>query len=142
MTMLKGLNFVPAPKRRDDPIQIKRDKLITQLQQQRALAEDPNHIVTRLRWHKSDDGTRRLLERQKRVKPWWQTDLSGNTVLVLRYGAKILELEKGKPAIAIGAKTNLVKTIDAVIAAVAQGELDTAISATQSLGQKPRAKAA
>lgn len=142
MSVLKSLNFVAAPKRSNDPTNQRRDKLITQLQQQRALAEDPTFIVSRQRWQKGEDGSKRLVERQKRVKAWWQTDVSGNTIFVLRYGAKLLELDKGKAAIAVGNKSNLVKTIDAVIAAVAAGELDAVIAATQGAGQKPKARAA
>ena len=53
-----------------------------------------------------------------------------------------MELEKGKSAVAVGGKDNLVPTIDAVIAAVEAGELDAAIAATQKMGQKPKEKAA
>jgi hypothetical protein len=58
-------------KRTNDPLVQRRNKLITQLQQQRALAEDPNLIVITQRWRKSEDGGKRLVERQKRVKRWW-----------------------------------------------------------------------
>ena len=142
MSVLKTLSFVAAPKHSNDPIHQRRSKLITQLQQQRELAEDPSYVVSRQRWQKSEDGSKRLVERQKRVKAWWQTDVSGNTIFVLRYGAKLMESEKGKAAISVGSKSNLVKTIDAVIAAVAAGELDAVIAATQGSGQKPKARAA
>jgi len=61
--------------------------------------------------------------------------------LTVRYGAKLIEFEKGKAAIAVGDKTNLVTVIDAVIAAVNGGELDAAIAGTQKVGQRPRSKA-
>ena len=60
----------------------------------------------------------------------------------VRYGAKLLEFERGKAAIAVGDNANLIHTIDAVLAAAAAGELDAAITATQKTGQKPKAKAA
>ncbi len=142
MSVLKTLNFVVAAKRSDDPIVMRRAKLLVQLQQQRGLAEDPLFVANRLRWHKGEDGNRRLVERQKRVKRWWYVDLMGNCFLTINYGSKRLELDKGKSAIAVGAKDNLVPTINAVIAAVEAGELDAAIAATQKMGQKPKAKAA
>ena len=143
MSVLKTLNFVVATKRSNDPTILRRAKLLTQLQQQRALAENPLFIMTTQRWRKGEDGEKRLVERQKRVKRWWYVDPIGNCYLTINYGSsRRLELDKGKSAIAVGGKDNLVATIDAVIAAVAAGELDAAISATQKTGQKPRAKAA
>ena len=62
--------------------------------------------------------------------------------LTVRYGAKLLEFERGKAAIAVGDNANLIHTIDAVLAAAAAGKLDAAITATQKTGQKPKAKAA
>ena len=142
MSVLKTLNFVVATKRSNDPTILRRAKLLTQLQQQRALAENPLFIMTTQRWRKGEDGEKRLVERQKRVKRWWYQDAMGQCFLSINYGSKRLELDKGKSAIAVGGKDNLVPTIDAVIAAVEAGELDAAISTTQKTGQKPRAKAA
>ena len=142
MSVLKTLNFVVATKRSNDPTILRRAKLLTQLQQQRALAIDPLFIAVTQRWRKGEDGDKRLVERQKRVKRWWYVDPIGNCYLTINYGSKRLELDKGKSAIALGSKDNLVATIDAIIAAVAAGELDAAISATQKTGQKPRVKAA
>ena len=76
------------------------------------------------------------------MKRRWYVDPIGNCYLTINYGSRRLELDKGKSAIAVGDKDNLVPTIDAVIAAVEAGELDAAISAIQKAGQKPRAKAA
>ena len=142
MSVLKTLNFVVATKCSNDPIILRRANLLTQLQQQRALASDPLFVVVTQRWRKGEDGDKRLVERQKRMKRWWYVDPIGNCYLTINYGSRRLELDKGKSAIAVGSKDNLVATIDAVIAAVVAGELDTAIAATQKTGQKPRAKAA
>ena len=142
MSVLKTLNFVVAAKRSNDPVVLRRAKLLTQLQQQRSLANDPMFVVVTQRWRKGDDGEKRLVERQKRVKRWWYVDVMGQCFLSINYGSKRLELDKGKTAIAVGGKDNLVSTIDAVIAAVQAGELDTVIAATQKMGQKPRARAA
>jgi hypothetical protein len=142
MSVLKTLNFVVATKRSNDPSVLRRAKLLAQLRQQRSLAENPMFIAVTQRWRKGEDGDKRLVERQKRVKRWWYVDPIGNCYLTINYGSKRLELDKGKSAIAVGGKDNLVATIDAVIAAVEAGELDAAISATQKTGQKPKARAA
>ena len=42
----------------------------------------------------------------------------------MRYGAKPIEFERGKTAIAVGKKDKLIPTIKTVIAAVEAGELD------------------
>ena len=142
MSVLKTLNFVVATKRSNDPSILRRAKLLAQLQQQRSLAENPMFVAVTQLWRKGEDGDKRLVERQKRVKRWWYVDPIGNCFLTINYGSKRLELDKGKSAIAVGGKDNLVATIDAVIAAVEAGELDAAISATQKTGQKPKARAA
>ena len=142
MSVLKTLNFVAVTKRSNDPVIMRRAKLIMQLQQQRALAENPTHIAFRQKWERAENGVKQLVERQKRIKRWWYVDAVGQCYLTINYGSKKLELEKGKSAIAVGSKDNLVATLDAVIAAVEAGELDAAISATQKTGQKPKARAA
>ena len=142
MSNLKALTFSATPKRTNDPILVRREKLITQLRLQKELIADANFVATTQRWHKDEAGVRQLVTRQRRIKRWWHEDAAGQFVLTVRYGAKLLEFEKGKGAIVIGNPANLSSAIDIVIAAVAAGELDAAISATQKSGQKPKAKAA
>ena len=45
----------------------------------------------------------------------------------VKYGAKILELAKGKSAIEVGTMSELIPTLDMLKTAVAAGELDTQI---------------
>ena len=141
MSVLKTLNFVAVPKRTNDPLIQRRLKLITQLEQQRALAEDPNMVITQMRMRKMEDGSKRLIERQKRVKRWWSEDAARNVVLVIKYGSRIVECEKGRAAIAVGDKSNLIPTLDAVIAAANAGELDAQLEAVVRQGKKVKVKA-
>ena len=141
MSVLKTLNFVAVPKRTNDPIVQRRNKLITQLQQQRALAEDANHIVITQRWRKSEDGSKRLVERQRHVKRWWREDAARNILLLIKYGSRVVECEKGRAAIAVGEMSNLVPTLDSVIAAATQGELDAQLEAIVRQGKKTKLKA-
>ena len=71
---------------------------------------------------KSEDGSRRLVESQRSVRPWWRMDVTGAIVLTVRYG--FIEFEKGKAGIAVPSNEKLVSVIQTMIAAVRAGELD------------------
>jgi hypothetical protein len=85
---------------------------------------NPRHVIEAKKWVRQDDGSRRLVERQRTVRRWWVMDADGQCYLTIRYGAKILELEKGKTAILVGEIANLPSIIDAVATAVENGEFD------------------
>jgi len=68
----------------------RRNKLILQLMQQRALAKDETYTVKRQKWVKQEDGSKQLVESPKRVKRWWRMDGAGGCFLTLRYGNKII----------------------------------------------------
>lgn len=141
MNALKALSLVAMPKlNKQDPKQQRRRKLLTQLDQQRGLALDPNFVVARQKWVKQENGDKQLVNAPKRVKRWWSEDADGNCFFVVRYGSKPLALAAGKEAIAVGGKDKLVGVIDAVIAAAKAGELDDMIGATQKVGQRPTSK--
>ena len=88
------------------------------------LAQDANFVVTVSRWLRNEAGSKELVQLQKRVRPWWREDVLGTVGLTVRYGAKAIEFEKGKTAIVVPSKDQLVATLDTVIAAVKGGELD------------------
>ena len=138
MNMLKTLTFITAPTQINDPTVRRRGKLIERLEQQKALFSNPAHHITEQQWVKDENGTKQLMQKQKRIRRWWRTDLSGNTTLVVRYGAKPLEFEKGKTAIAIGDKAGLLDVLDALISATRSGELDQLIPKPQPLRGLPQ----
>jgi TPR repeat protein len=70
----------------------------------------------------------------KRVRARWRTDATGAVVLTVHYGAKPIEFERGKAAIAVGKKNKPIPTIETVIAAVEAGELDGHAFAQAQLG--------
>jgi hypothetical protein len=89
MTQLKTLTFAPLPKASSaDPVIQRRNKLIVRLQQQIALVQDPNFTLTRQKWIADEHGVKQLRELRKRVRPWWRSDVTGNVLLTVRYGAK------------------------------------------------------
>jgi hypothetical protein len=125
MTQLKSLTFAALPRlSAADPVIHRRNKLIVRLQQQIALVKDPQFTLTRQKWIADESGVKQLRELRKKVRAWWRIDPTGAVVLTVRYGAKPIEFEKGKAAIAVGKKEKLIPTIETVIAAVEAGELD------------------
>ena len=111
-----------------DPVQRRRRKMIAQLERQRSLALDHDHTVPRRRWVKAVDGTAQLISAPKRVKRWWRVDPTGTYFLVLRYGNRILRLAERGNAVEVGDWGNIVPVLDTIIAAVAAGELDHALT--------------
>jgi len=99
------------------------------LNEQKAIAaaekEGREFSVTRRRWLKGDGGEKKLIEVPKRLKRWWHNGPDGKCLLAVRYGNKVIEIEKGKSAIVVGASDKLIPTIETIISAVQAGELDS-----------------
>jgi hypothetical protein len=128
MTQLKSLTFAPLPKlTAADPVIWRRNKLIVRLQQQIALAQDPQFTLTRQKWIADESGVKELRSLPKKVRPWWRTDPTGAVMLTVRYGAKPIEFAPGKAAIAVGKKEKLIPTLEIAIAGVEAGELDAVL---------------
>ena len=142
MKTLKSLTFAAPLSKHRNPVAMRRAKLIDHLEHQKQLAENPMHVRTTQKWVVQDNGIKAPVELTKRVRPWWRTDDDGVVYFNLRYGNKTLEFEKGKSAILIKDKAQLVPTIDTLIAAVRAGEFDallTAQSASRGVPSRRRA---
>lgn len=135
MTTLANLKLVAATKPTAlAPIVQKRNKLIKRLHEQielaTALAEGREYVVTRLRTV-MDDETKitKTVSTPKRVKQWWWTAANGKVCVTVRYGAKVVSLNKnGMTAVELNSKDELVGVLTTLCAAVEAGELDTAIA--------------
>ena len=133
MSYLKTLTLTLAPHQIErNPKLIRRQRLIERLKEQIKLAADPTFTVLVRRWIKDLNGIKQPFDRQKRIKPWWRADGSGNLVLVLKNGLKTIELEKGKPGIAVGTQGRLEAVLNTLIAATKAGELDGALEASHT----------
>jgi len=75
----------------------------------------------------TETGEHRQVEVFKRVKPWFFTAATGKINLVLRYGAKQIEIVKNKNAIECDGMAELVATLEVIKTAVIAGELDAQI---------------
>jgi hypothetical protein len=115
------------------PVQQRRNKLGKRLWEQIELARAEQAGGTfspkRLKTIKDAEGNTKAIEVGKRVKAWWFTSDNGKLCLNVRYGAKLLELAKGKTAVEIGNVADLVPTLELVKSAVESGELDSQLEA-------------
>ena len=118
-------------------VQVRRNKLAKRLWEQAELAKaqqsGTQFTATKFRTVvENDTGLRRQVEVNKRVKQWWFTTDSGKLALSVRYGARLLELAKGKYAVELASEKELVPTLEIIKAAVLAGELDVAIDAASN----------
>lgn len=139
MADFKSLKLTALPTTRTEPALTRRNRLIERLEDQKKLIDEPGLVRTVQRWTRKD-GERVLTERKMKVHPWWRTDGNGATVFFVRFGGRPIEFEKGKAGILVATPDQLSSTIDAVISAVRQGELDAHLKG-RTPGQR-RSKAA
>ena len=104
-------------------------KLWEQIQLAKSQAEGTNFTMTRFRSVTDPDGRRRSVEVPRRVRAWWWTTEANKLALNIRYGARKLEISKGKSAVEIANAADLVPTLELIKQAVEAGELDTQIEA-------------
>ena len=133
MTALSALKLTATRKPQHLPQVVqRRNKLIGRIAEQielaTAQANGTTHLFTKVRTlTDKDTGIRKKVETSKRVKAWWFTAENGKLALSVRYGAKVLELAKGKYAIEVASAAELVNTLEIVKQATENGELDDAI---------------
>ena len=104
-------------------------KLWEQIQLAKSLAEGTQFTMTRFRSVTDPDGCRRSVEVPRRVRAWWWTTETNKLALNIRYGARKLEISKGKSAVEIATAADLVPTLELIKQAVEAGELDLQIEA-------------
>ena len=130
MSALATLKLSAAKKSQSiSPASLRRNKLSKKIWEQielaKANASGSTFTTKRFRNIKNDDGTSRNVELHKRVRAWWWTAENGKLTLNLRYGARVIEIAKGKSAVEVGAISDLVPTLELLKKAVEAGELDT-----------------
>ena len=138
MATLATLKLSAAVKPTNMPaVQVRRNKLAKRLWEQAELAKaqqaGTQFTATKFRTVvENDTGLRKQVEVNKRIKQWWFTTDSGKLALSVRYGARLLELAKGKFAVELASEKELVPTLEIIKAAVLAGELDAAIDAASN----------
>lgn len=132
MSALAKLKLVSVQAGLKSPMVLRRAKLTGKLDDQiasaKAAIEGGIYAAKRVRYvQDSETGERKQVEIAAHVRPWWWKSPSGKINLALRYGAKPLEIAKGKNAIEVGSVGDLVAALEAVKEAVVAGELDAQI---------------
>jgi len=133
MTALAQLKLVSAKRPTQmSPALQRRNKVVKRIAEQielaQAHAEGRTYAPTRMRAvTDKETGETKTVETAKRVKAWWWNNENGKLVLSLRYGAKVVEISKGKQAIEVASADELVPTLTVLRDAVMNGELDAQI---------------
>ncbi len=132
MSTLTSLKLVNAKKPTAiPPILHRRNKLSTKVWEQIQLAkahkDGGTFTVKRFKTVKDYDGSSKSIELQKRVRPWWFVADAGKVCVNVRYGAKLIELAKGKTAVEVSSAEDLIKTLEIIKVAIEAGELDAQI---------------
>src|SRR5882762_4417362 len=121
MPVLKSLSFTALPKTGNDPVQLRRAKFVPKLEEHKLLLKDPTTSGP------SSGGSRSTA----RGRPPLSSGPSGPggrsiprvRLSSIKFGAKLIEFEKGKAGIVVQSKDKLAGVIDALISAVRAGEL-------------------
>ena len=129
MTALAKLKLVSVTAEKKTPTLLRRNKLTAHLDDQIALAKAVSvgeiYAAKRQKFFTDKDtGVRTQVELSRRVKQWWFTAPNGKMVIALRYGAKPIEIAKGKNAIEVNNMDDLLATLAVIKEAVQFGELD------------------
>lgn len=132
MTALAKLKLVSVTADRKSPTVWRRNKLTGHLTHQISLAKaavagDVFTAKTVKFVTDAESGERKSVEISRRVKPWWFTAANGKIALTLKYGAKTLEIIKGKNAVETADMDDLIATLEVIKTAVTAGELDEQI---------------
>jgi hypothetical protein len=135
MATVSTLKLSATVKPRNVPaVQLRRNKLSNRLWEQIQLATaqltGTEFAPVRTRSYKDEEtGVRKHVTTAKRVKQWWFTAENGKLIVNVRYGARLIELAKGKTAVEVASKADLVPTLELIKQAVEAGELDVQIEA-------------
>src|SRR5262245_25038734 len=137
-SIIKSLTLAELPARSKDPLTNRRNNLLKKLEDQAALAANPDYVRVQHRWTGKGDARRRV-EKQTSVKPWWREDHSGRAYMTIRVGQTPLEFEKGKAAI-VTTRDELSALIARLRDAIASGEADSLIARVpvKAVGTKKR----
>jgi len=100
------------------------EKLDDQLVMVQALISGEVFSRNRPIWQTNDEGQRVLVDRPKRMRPWYWMSWAGGGYFSIWYGSKVLELKPGMAAVQINRREDLPDVIRAIMDPVRQGELD------------------
>jgi len=134
-SLMSTLKLVTASRENKvSPILQRRQKLIKKIDEQMELAKAQANgsIYSPTKFKNivnAETGTNEYKQVPKRIRAWWWKNEAGKWNLVVRYGARIIELGKGKNSIELENEAAILPTLEVIKKAVEAGELDDAITA-------------
>ncbi len=130
MELLKTLKLTRYQRNNsNNPVLHRRIKLTAGISEQIQLAENPNYKQINVRTVADNSGELRKVEVTKRVFRWWRVGAEGTVELTVRYGSRVLELDKGMDAVELASADELVPVLEQFKAAAERGEMDDMIAA-------------
>lgn len=150
MSILKTLKLTAATRNAPlTPEQMLRGKLVSYLNEQKALAEaeiaGTSFVATKKVTRKNAEGENIRVDAPRHVRKGWFTDAQGKLFFQLRYGSKPLEFTKGMNAVEVENLAELPSLIVSIIEAINAGELDVqakAANADRKIQRKAKQAAA
>jgi hypothetical protein len=132
-SLMSTLKLVAATRENKvSPVLQRRQKLIKKLDEQILLAtaalNGTTYQSTKFKNVVNAEGVTEYKQVPKRVRAWWWKNDAGKINLVVRYGARIVELSKGKNSIELENEAAILPTLDLVKKIIEAGELDEAIT--------------
>jgi len=133
-TLLSTLKLVTATRAtQTSPAIQRRQKLIAKIDEQICLAtaamDGTEFKPTKFKnVVNAETGETEYKQVAKKLRTWWWRNEAGKVNLVVRYGARIIELAKGKNSIELDNLAAVLPTLDLIKKAVEAGELDEAIT--------------
>jgi hypothetical protein len=115
----------------------RRQKLIAKIDEQiemaQAAANGTAFTATKFKNIVNAEGVTEYKQVAKKVRAWWWKNEAGKVNLVVRYGARIIELAKGKNSIELENEAAILPTLDLIRKAAEAGELDEAITSVSKV---------
>jgi len=133
MSVLASLKLTQSKRPNQlSPVVVRRTKLMKQIWQQIQLAKaiQVGETFQAIRYRTIKDtttGLARSVEQAKQIKQWWWTVDSNKICLAIRYGAKQIDIAKGKNAVEVANLEQVVVALEKIKQAVDLGELDEQI---------------
>jgi len=116
-----------------DPVALKRTKFISRVSEQLEIA---NLLMKGEQIPFTSFNDPVSLKRPRRVSPWWWTDRDGKYLMAIKYGSKVIELAKGKPAVQAETLDQIIEVLKSLKQATSNGELDLHLTQASELIRK------
>ena len=132
-TLLSTLKLVSATRATHiSPVMQRRQKLIAKIDEQiemaQAAANGTAFTATKFKNIVNAEGVTEYKQVAKKVRAWYWKNDAGKWNLVVRYGARIIELSKGKNSIELLSEADVIPTLELLKTIISNGELDDAIT--------------